>query len=257
MWSDKDQVVVEIQRGCGCSFLFCQASKAILRAAKGSTAPKPLGCFKIPDCVPQQSLSECEKLIEDDLEIACQLLKNDRFDTHMLGMESLAHLTNATKCGSFAARCILSGDFLSTLLCLVESFRMHQRSTKDETTLSEMEEEHFSIMHRHALTVLGNCLAALEESGELEQVLAQRKELLSESLLESLVHEVGQANTRPHDACQAVRCLQCLVRSSSELKVLACQLGAPKALDSAFREGASRHCTLEQESRKLQMDIGM
>jgi hypothetical protein len=257
LWSDKEQVVVEIQRGSGCSFLFCQASKAILRAAKGSCAPKPVRCFKIPDCVPQQSLSECQKLIEDDLEIACQLLKNDRFDTHLLGMESLVHLTNATKCGSFAAQCIISGDFLSTLLCLVESFRMHERSTRDETTLSVMEEEHFSMMHRHALTVLANCLASLEESGELEQVLAQRKELLSESLLELLVHEVSQSNTRPHDACQAVRCMQCLVRASSQLKALACQLGAPKALDSAHREGASRHCTLEQESRKLQMDISM
>lgn len=134
---------------------------------------------------------------------------------------------------------------------------MHERSTRDETTLSEMEEEHFSIMHRHALTVLGNCLVALEESGELGEVLADHKELLSESLLEALVFDVGQATARPHDACQAVRCLQCLVRASSETKVLACQLGAPKALDSAFREGVSGHCSLEQESRKLQMDISL
>jgi hypothetical protein len=151
----------------------------------------------------------------------------------------------------------MSGDFLPTLLCLVESFRMHERSTRDETTLSKMEEEHFSIMHRHALTVLGNCLVALEESGELKQVLEQRKELLSESLLESLVHEVGQADTRPHDACQAIRCLQCLVRASSEVRAMACQLGAPKALDSAYREGVSRHATLEQECGMLQMDLGL
>jgi len=254
LWSDKDQVVVEVQRGAGCCFLFCQASKAILRAAKGSSAPKAMRRFTIPGCVPQESVEERKQLIEDDLEIASSLLKKDRLDAHMLGMESLCYLSNATKCCSFAAKSILGGECFSTLLCLVQSFRMHEAS-RDET-LSDMEEKHFAMMHRHALTVLANCLVALEESGELEQVLSLQKELLSESLLQCLVEEVAQATTRPHDACQAVRCLQSLVRASSELKTLACHLGASKALDSAHREGVCRHATLEQESGKLQLDIG-
>jgi len=251
--------VVEVQRGAGCCFLFCQTCKAILRAAKGDTAAATtVRCFTIPDCVPQLSLEEEKQLIQDDLEIAADLLlTNNKHDAHLLGIQSLAHLSKVTKCRAFAAQCILGGDFLPTLLSLVESYRMDRNCNNDNTTetLSVMEEEHFFFMHRHALAVLSNCLTALEASGELQHVLEQNEELCSVALLTSLVNEMAHASERPHEACYAVQCINSMVRSSTAVKQAACELGAIQALDSAYREGVCRHANLATFASKLQSDI--
>jgi len=215
LWSDKDQVLVEIQRTAGCCFLFHQSAKAVLRAAKGLRKQQPQISFTIPDCVPQETEEESKQCTQEGLEIALDLLKKDRLDAHMLAIESLVYLTKATKNRSFAAHCILCGEFRSTILCLVESFRMHKSTS---VALSQMEEEHLTIMHRNALTVLANCLVALEHSGELLHVLGQQEEFRSNTLLATLVDEVGSAEQRPHDACQAARCLQSLFRASDDTK---------------------------------------
>lgn len=242
--------MVEVQRAAGCCFLFCQATKAILRAAKGDATVQPARCFTLPACVPQQSHEEEKQLIQDDLQNCASLLKKDRHDAHLLAMESLCHLSKATKRNrAFAAHCILCGDFLSTLLCLVESYRMSPCDS--ELVLSDMEQEHFSLMHRHALTILGNCLVALDESGELSHLLENQPELASKSLTACLVLQVSNSQEHPHDACQAVRCLKSLVRTCAEIKQNACDLGAAAAIDAAQQQGACSHTALEQESVTL------
>jgi hypothetical protein len=179
LFADQGKIVVEVQRQTGCSFLFHQAAKAILRSAKGiRTPPAQKRSFSIPGCVPKESPEQQQRCTEEGLEIAFSLLKKDRFDAHLLAMESLEQLTRASVCRAFAAHKVLCGQFSSTLVSLIES-----RESKQAEAVSEMEEKHFAIMHRHALTILANSLAAVQDSGELLGLLSQSNGLCSHSLL--------------------------------------------------------------------------
>jgi len=253
LFLDDEQVVVEIQRRSGCCFLFHQSAKSILRSAKGLKQQR-LPTFKIPECVLQ---AEAEKSEEDPtleaVEIASGLLKKDRYDCHLLGMESLVQLTKAST-STKAALAIFHGHVLDTILSLIQSWRMSQ--DQDVVHLiDEMEKDYFAMMHRNALTVLANCLNALEQAGKLSQVIGSQERLVADELLSVLIEELGSAEQRPHDACQACKCLKTLLRSSKDTKMRALELGAPKAATSALNEGVCTHLRLEQEARTLQVEI--
>jgi hypothetical protein len=252
LFADQGKIVVEIQRQTGCSFLFHQAAKAILRSAKGIRNPSTqTRRFIIPGCVPKDSPEQQQRCTEEGLEIAFNLLKKDRFDAHLLAMESLEQLTRASVCRSFAANKVLCGQFSSTLVSLIES-----RESKQAEAASEMEEEHFAIMHRHALTILANSLAAVQESGELLGLLSQSSELCSQSLLSVLVSGLNASSRRPHDACQSALCIQSLMLCE-EAKDRLMGLGAASAVSTACGEGACRNALLERESKKLRFQMNM
>jgi hypothetical protein len=252
LFLDEEKIVVEVQRRSGCCFLFHQSAKSILRAAKGMK-PQRLPTFKIPECVKAEADLSFEDSTEEAVQIASGLLKKDRYDAHLLGMESLVKLTKATS--TKAAHALFQGQVLDTILSLIQSWRMHQED-KDDYVIPEMEKDYFALMHRNALTVLANCLNALEQAGELEQLIGTQDRLVADELLSVLIDELGGAEQRPHDACQACRCLKTLLRSSKDIKMRAVGLGAPKAATSALNEGVCTHLRLEEECRKLQVEIG-
>jgi hypothetical protein len=256
LWSHKKQVLVELQRVSGCCFFYQQTVKALFRAAKGEPERRLSYNYSIPDCVPQESPEETKQCVQEGIDCASALLKKEgRFDSHALAMESLVHITNATKCRTFAAHCILCGDFLSTLICLVEASRMERPGTAMQG-LSSMEEEHFRVMHRHALAVLANCLSALDDSGELAHVLKQQPELSSTTFLLALLDDVANATDRPHDACQATRCLRALVQTCSDTKSrIVGELGGLPALEAAHSQGICRNAYLETECQKLKLHL--
>ena len=217
--------------------------------------PQRLPSFKIPECVKAEaadlSLEDCT---EEAVQIASGLLKKDQYDAHILGMESLVQLTKASSTTK-VARALFQGHVLDTILSLIQSWRMHQED-KDDNVIPEMEKDYFAMMHRNALTVLANCLSALEQASELHQVLSTQDRLIADELLSVLINELGSAEQRPHDAWQACRCLKTLLRSSKETKMRAVDLGAPIAVTSAYNEGALTHLHLEEECEKLQVEIG-
>jgi hypothetical protein len=160
-------------------------------------------------------------------------------------MESCTLIT--TKCGSFAARCILSGDFfVDPHRAWWRSFRMHGANRQDEK-LKRMEEERFSIMHRHALTFSGTVMPRRVWQFRT----STRTELLGESHSWSPL-VLGQA--QDPDACQAVRACN-LSCAHQRTKDLACQLERPQRLWIRPSGKVPRHCPLEQVAW-LQMDIG-
>lgn len=249
LWNDKDQVAVEVQRLAGCCFLFHQCAKSVLRAAKGVPAASPTKTFQIPESIPRETEQETKECIEEGLEIAADLLKKDRIDAHLLAIESLVCLSKATKTRKFAAKCILCGEFLSTLLSLIESFQMDHQTYQDVT--SQVQESHLFAMHRNALTILANCLVSLEEQGKLNTTLKTQRELCSNSLILALVEDVSKSDTRPHDACQAARCLQSLMRSSNDVGRKLLEIGATDKVQEAHQQGCCRHAQLERECQKL------
>jgi hypothetical protein len=252
LFADQGMIVIEVQRQTGCSFLFHQAAKAILRSAKGIRTPSALKRrFTIPSCVPRESPEQQQRCIEEGLEIAFNLLKKDRLDAHLLAMESLEQLTRGSECRSFAASKVLCGQLLSTLVSLIES-----RESNQAEAVSEMEKKHFAVMHRHALTILANSLAAVQESGELLGLLSKSNELCSQSLFTVLVSDLNASSQRPYDACQSARCIQSFV-SCEEVKDQLMDLGAADAVSTACVEGGCRNAMLENESKKLRFQMKM
>jgi hypothetical protein len=252
LFSDAEQVVVEVQRRSGCCFLFHQAAKAILRSAKGMKLQQQ-PTFSVPDCVKAQAneVSQQPDPTEEAVEIASSMLKKERYDCHLLGMESLVQLTKATSTSSKAALALVHGNVLDTILSLIQSWRMTQDEQEQQVITDEMEQDYFAMMHRNALTVLANCLNALEQTGELSQVIGSQERLVADELLSVLIDELASAEERPHDACQACKCLKTLLRSSQATKLRVLELGAPKAATSALNEGVCTHLCLEQEARTL------
>lgn len=217
--------------------------------------PQRLPTFTIPECVLKAEAEVTQQdPTEEAIAIASGLLKKDRYDAHLLGMESLVQLTKATSTSTKAALALFHGNVLDTILSLIQSWRMSQEQ-EDQQVIDEMEEDYLAMMHRNALTVLANCLNALEQTGELTQVIGCQERLVADELLSVLIDELGSAEQRPHDACQACKCLKTLLRSSKDTKIRALELGAPKAATSALNEGVCTHLHLEDEARTLQVEI--
>lgn len=253
LWrKNSKQVIVEAQKIDGCCFLYCQATKAVLRAAKGQPAV-PKRKFTLPSCVPRDTEAENKSSIKSGLEIASNMLKSDRVDSHMMAIDTLLHLSKATQSASFAAHCILCGEFRSTLLALVECCRMSHDQA--ETPLNDSEQQMITIMHRNALTIIANCLKALQDSREIAQVLSQRQDLCSSDFLAALLEDVSACNTRPHDACEAVRCLQPLMCASPDIRRKVMELGAEDVVQNATQEGACRHSSLENACTQLRCEM--
>lgn len=117
---------MEVQRRTGCSYKFRQCSKAILRAVKGEpTMPAPR-TFALPRSLPPMPAS----VNNEALEIAFDLLNQDRLDAQMLGMESLLSLSRTA------------------------SFETEQLATIVGLATSRQSE-----LRRDALAILANCLA--------------------------------------------------------------------------------------------------
>ena len=257
---DNNKIVVELQRQAGCCYLFQQTAKCLLRAAKGMP---PVASQKssvqqrslaIPPSMPKSSDEEERLCLEQGLELAAGLLKKDRLDAHTLAMESLTHLSRSSKCQCLIAKAILNGPLLQTLVSLIESWRLCDDSVDEEK--GELEEQHCASMHRLAMVIMANCLDTLEAEGELGSFMNTlqqvREQLCSPSLLVALVDELRRANQRPHDACQAARCLQPLLRHCpQECKPRLVECDGLAATAIALDAGTSCHANLEQECHRL------
>jgi hypothetical protein len=152
-------------------------------------------------------------------------LKCANIDAHMMALESLIQLTKTRKCRSFAAHCVLCGDFLPTLLALIQSCKANEM-------------EHSTVIHRNALTVLANCLTSLEESGELVQCIQKQDCIISKQLMMALLDDLSTAR----------RCLQPLLTVHRQLLNTH---NVSTLLEEAQEFGRNRHAELESECRKL------
>ena len=253
LWKkNSQQVIVESQKLDGCCFLYCQAAKAVLRAAKGQPAP-PKRTFALPACVPRQTEDAQKSCVRSGLEVAASMIKSDRLDAHAMAIDTLLHISKATEKPAFAAHCILCGEFRVTLFSLVECRRMDRAQA--ESPLGEVEEQLVAVMHRHAVTIIANCLQALQTCGELAEVMQEQEDLSSAEFLAALIEDVSACQQRPHDACEAARCLRPLMNASGAIRRKVLDLGAEDAVEAAAQEGSCRHALLENACSKLRCEM--
>jgi hypothetical protein len=250
--------------------LYCQTAKKVLRAAKtgivkkGKTASAmnaagaSVSCpipKSIRDSIPNIPTNDLKDVVRDGFDIVRDMFKGDRIDTHLLGMESLVHLTSSCHQGkAVCSHFILSSELLETLLSLVLYSRMNVKvgsgstSTSVHDSISELEQVHYSVMRRHALQILANCLTALDERMELADILIKMPILVADNLLSQLVLIVAGSLTQPHDAVDACRCLQKLCQHSEYVKRTVMTMGASIYLEHAQK---CRHALLQDASIQL------
>lgn len=253
LFANKGKIVVEMQRNCGCCILFHQYCKTVLRAAKGLEPLMVVQTYPLPSNLPTSPESEERINLEQDLENAATMLKKDRIDAQALAMESLSHLSKSTKCDCLVAKTVIGGPLMETIASLVECWSVCKEDARSgEEKVGEVEEQLCSAMRRWAMIVLANCLNALST----EEMKEQREHALSPSLLMALVDELRRADERPHDACEAARCLQACIKSCPDhCKARLVEYDAEKAASIALDAGTCSHSNLEKESRLLSQQI--
>mmetsp|Transcript_29793 Transcript_29793/g.49390 ORF Transcript_29793/g.49390 Transcript_29793/m.49390 type:complete len:241 (+) Transcript_29793:377-1099(+) len=236
-------VVVEVQRMAGCSFGFREASRAVLRSAKGMQPMAPKKRFTIPSALPQRSLEVRQTCVRDDFEIAYNMLKSDRSDSLVLALESLEQMTKPCACEAVdvAAKSVLSPDCLKQLVALLE------------IDGDDMESHWASSVRRKVLAVLANACAAVS-SEDLADILSSGEHLTARSFLALLVTSLTDAAKRPHDAYHAVRCLQSLL-ICKEVETAILEMSLVDVIESAHDVGCSSHDALQQESHKLMAQL--
>ena len=218
LFEDEHQLVVEVQRRTGCSYVFHQCSKAVLRAAKGHESRRDVPQFTIPDSIRKTAQSDKVNVDEEALEHSFDLLAKERVDAQLLGMQSLIKLSERVPLGNRVTIIIN---------------RVNERPADDD--------EFGVMLRRDALTVLANSLAE-----------CQPFELLSDDLLRVLIADLTDSDL--HTAHQAARCLTAICQCRP-LKALLTKMGASPATVMAKEEGSSRHKLLEREAQLLQLEL--
>lgn len=218
LFEDEHQLVVEVQRRTGCSYVFHQCSKAVLRAAKGQESRRDTPQFTIPDSIRKSEQLDKVNAYEEALEHSFDLLKKERVDAQLLGMQSLIKLSEQAPLG----------DRVTVIINHV-----HERPADDD--------EFGTMLRRDALTVLANSL-----------VENQPPELLSDELLRVLIADLTDSDL--HTAHQAARCLTAICQCRP-LKQLLTKMGASPATEMAKEEGLLRHKLLEREAQLLQLEL--
>jgi hypothetical protein len=253
LWESAGQIIAEVQRMSGCCFLYQQAAKAVLRAAKyGESAPiaKPLAPPPLPRCVPQIPASEWEACTAEGIEIANRSLQpGNRYDAHLLAMKSLVQLTEASKCAEFCVKHILSkeSELLSTIISLIQTSRLSKDDEADVGDDSNLVQEYHEVMHRHALCVLANCLQASLKTDEFMSIIDALPDLTCDATLSSLIQDLAAASSKPHDAAAACRCLHALCQAN-EVKSMVMGLDVVGHVEAALR---CRHVVLQEECSHL------
>ncbi|KAL3923941.1 MAG: hypothetical protein SGILL_001351 [Bacillariaceae sp.] len=233
-------VVVEVQRRCGCSYSFREASRAVLHAAKDDSAPPcipplpPKRNLATPPYIPERTAEARQSCVQDDFEIALGMLLSERTDSQDLALDSLECMTQSCGAVDQLAKSILREECLQRLVALLEV----------------ADEEEDSQCARKVMAVLANSFAALGP-GDLAEVLVSASNLKEGSFLAILCCSLRDAAEKPHDACQAARCLQALL-ISNEVKANIMEMRQlMEVVESACSAGCNSHRALEQESRKL------
>jgi len=234
--------VVEVQRRCGCSFVYRQIAKSVIKAVKGGKVkvPAPRALPKVPKSIfkEEDRKQECEEA----LEIAADLITKESFDSQLLGIQSLAQLTAGDATKVQAAKTILRGPIYESVLSFIRPLGDEEETKDDSMT------EHRGNMKMDAFSVLANCFSAVSGKISFDGIA-------NDELLEMIIEQLRTADETPHSACHAARALKALLTSSEAVKLRADQLDAAAAVLLAHKEGVNRHLMLEEVTKYLKEEV--
>eukprot|EP00978_Attheya_sp_CCMP212_P003575 scaffold7494_cov55-Attheya_sp.AAC.7 len=277
---ENNTIMVELQRKCGCTMVFRRAARVILRAAAGLEDANPsLALRKRPNrpllkrserpSIPIKDGDEKEAVSfvtsENEqggaaiaLEFVDDMMKKDRLDANLLGIESLLLLTKVDTVGNSTAT-IAARAVFGSRRGYNEIYEQVTRALEFPDDLCDaLTGRHAQRMRSHALTILANSLEILlkHDKNELRAIMHRQGWLLEGNLLTKLLSELSDSEIRPHDAHQAARCLNTIITISSEGKARAIELGAPSIVSGSQRVGYCCHSLLAYESENAINSLG-
>jgi len=260
-------VTVEVQRKRGCTYRFHEYARSVMcAAADGTSSPGTARAASVrgrvgtvPAVLPEPVGADAEEYsVERALETAADLMRKDRIDANKMGMESVVLLTKAESSGVdralYVSRVLLTDDTkeFGELKKIFMNLLVGSTDLDESDENDAFESRHNEDMYLLALTAMGNSLSVLatHAPGSLRSILNGQSWIGENGkLLSSLVGELGRAETHPHDACEAARCLRAVLMAAPELaQHRAKELGVSEKLMAAQRLGQCRHSMLEQES---------
>jgi len=258
--SDKtpDAVIVEVRRKNGSSITFHRAARAILKAAKGDPVAHSPSLTTLQKAHPDTTriLKSKQKTKEDDnttaeaaIEKVEDLLKKDRFDANLLGIESLLHLTT---CGSsskamalFTAEVILNGrrsDIIKdTVFFLIRN--ANKRNVDEDEPKNIVESGFNRRMRICALSLLANALEVLPKS-DLESKSSDDEWVGDDGLLASLVCKLKDSKCNVQEAYYAAKCLRTVITASAGLRSWAIERDICQIVQQSQNEGNCNHSIL-------------
>jgi len=214
-------VVVEVERRIGCSYGFHLCSNGVIKAAKGMCEPLTCkaGTLGVPKCIPPKVEEERRQCIQFDIEQALEMIRSERTDAQLLGLQSLERLS----LDEYAASILHTNENIGS----IQSFLVNEAPT--------------CVMKRRALGILANIM---KHSPERERC----DKLQCEHFLKALFTAMQNFSSSPHEACAATKCLQ----SSLELLSQDKYDDLAEILNNFVGRSSHPHSELALESKMLQ-----
>jgi len=251
---NNDCVIVELQRINGSSIVFHTVARSLLSASKNAKVLSTKETERHPTSSTRSRSSNRregsnDRMKESDLftctlEIVDSLLKKDRVDANLLGVESLQLLTNTRSSSdamvSYASNVVLNGgDFIDVRDTLISLL------VNDEPAENEVEDKYHQKMRFCALNVLSNALDAL--SGKDEDNFGDKEWAGDDGLIATLFKEMKSAGSRPHEAYLAAKSLLTVFENSVRMRAVALELGISSA--------ALQHNTIDGDDYPLLKNV--
>lgn len=255
-------IVVEIRRKTGSPITFHKVARVILSAAKGDPiafAPS-LIISSLPSRTENKLVFVTASNGEDETKrgmVGCDegvtaagtigkidtLLKKDRVDANLLGMESLLNLTtsgsSSKKMALFTAGIILNGGNSNDVIKdMVFSLIRHSSTNNDDDANNIVEDGYKQRMRICALSLFANSLEVLSIS-DLESKLSDDW-VGDDGILPSLVDILKDSEASLQEAYFAAKCLKMLFEASLDLRSWAMEQEVFKIVKHSQNVG---HCT--------------
>lgn len=272
--SDNTQqvVVVEIRRKNGSPISFHRAARAIINAAKGNNIN--MNSSLTPTSQTKTRIAHEENKHDDDVTVARtiekvdSLLRKDRVDANLLGLESLLHLTNSGSSSKtmalFTAGVILNGWKNDVIKNTV--FSLIKNSNDDEDEAKNIVEDGFNQRMRiFALSLLANSLEVSSnnrqcdgggEINDLESKLSNDEWVEDGGILWSLVEKLKNSESCLQEAYFAAKCLKTALEASADLRSWATEREVSNVVEHSQKVGHSTHNLLGRASDELLLCLG-
>jgi len=278
LYRGSNGIIVECIRIGGDTRIFSRVCKVILNSAKG--AEKKLGYLPQHSSSKPMAVSPQENsTAELGLEICLSLLKKDRLDANLLGMESLLYLTDtlisSTQTSIFASYAVLGIDpeemedfvrfmdincFIVSLIC--DSKFSNSLTVNDSTLIFSDEEneeeeedpfndnaEHLSKLKSLAYQILLNALKVITSKTSLHKTAFQNIHQLKASILAGI--KVDEDYMGLHDVALCVQILYLLIKQESDVITEAERKYVHDCIVNVYKVGFARHRLLACYSEEL------
>ena len=261
-------VVVEIQRRCGSASSFMLTCRAVLDAAEGRPIPMkaPINVSRLPfHKKPLRSLKCLGAAIETErdfdaeasfaLEEVLDMLRSEKRDSTILGLENLCSLSDPTKTSPEVALrvsrlVVLGGDKYD----IREEIRLLTDHDEFSGGFGDRIQSSNSDQLRYlALCALSKSMATCADDGCLSHTLKTQPGWFTENLAPSLVDELKRADTHANNAYQAACCIHSMITCSIDdtglHKAILDDAGV-RLLELAHEIGKARHELLSIETQR-------